>query len=95
MNNNGNLSPGRTLGNFNPRTTPFETVSMIAAYWGDVDTQPESGGTVSFRLTFSATLLQRALNDIQRAFPSVSSIDYLFIATWDHVGYFPSMIDKV
>lgn len=68
---------------------------MIAVYWGDVDTRPVGAGTVSFRVTFSPALLQQALVDIQRAYPLLSSIDYLFIATWDHVGYFPQSFDNV
>ena len=48
-----------------------------------------------YRQTTNATLHQKALADIQRAYPAVSSIDYLFIATWDHVHHYRSRSDKV
>ena len=50
-----------------------------------------------YRITNSSDLLQQARQDIQRAyaFAIESEIDYLLIATWDHVGYFPEQTDKV
>ena len=45
--------------------------------------------------TNNAVLFQRALEDVQRAYPAVSNIDHLFIATWDSVGYYNIKKDKV
>ena len=67
---------------------------MIAPYWADVDT---SGiGNVTYRMTTDAELLQRADDHIRRAFPTKTfSSNYLFIATWDHVGFYLSQTIKV
>ena len=68
---------------------------LIAVFWSDVDTSTDNAGVVSFSETSNAMLLQKALEDVQRAYPAVSNIDYLFIATWDSVGYYKRMTDKV
>ena len=75
---------------------PFE-IPLITVLWADVDTSPPNGGCVWYRITNSSDLLQRARQDIQRAyaFANQIEIDYLLIATWDHVGYFPLQNDKV
>ena len=64
-------------------------------FWADVDTNPDDGGFVWYRIADSPDLKERALKDIQRAYSSVPDVDYLLIATWDHVGYFPEQTDKV
>ena len=96
MNNNGHLSPNQSYSAYSPITLPFE-IPLIAVLWADVDTRPRNGGYVWYRITNSSDLLQRARQDIQRAyaFANESEINYLLIATWDHVGYFPRQIDKV
>ena len=70
-------------------------VPLLSVFWSDVDTSQEDGGVVWYRQTTDTILRQKALADIQRAYPAVSSIDYLFIATWDHVRYYSSSINKV
>ena len=67
---------------------------LIAVFWSDVDTR-NNAGSVMFWETNNAVLLQQAMEDVQRAYPAVSNIDYLFIATWDSVGYYNNMKDKV
>ena len=67
---------------------------LIAVFWSDVDTR-DNAGNVSFRETNNAVLRQQALEDVQRAYPAVSNIDHLFIATWNSVGYYERMTDKV
>ena len=64
-------------------------------YWADADTQPGDGGYVWYRVTTYPAILQQALNDIQLAYSAVSYIDYILIATWDHIGYYPEHTDKV
>ena len=67
---------------------------IIAPYWADVDTT--GIGNVIYRMTTDADLLQRADNHIRRAFPTKTfSSNYLFIATWDHVGFFDGQTEKV
>ena len=68
---------------------------LIAVFWSDVNSSAENAGNVSFRETNNAVLLQRALEDIQRAYPAVSNIDHLFIATWYQVRPLFYNTDKV
>ena len=58
---------------------------LIAVFWSNVDTSADNAENVSFRETNNTVLLQQALKDIQRAYPTVSNIDHLFIATWYQV----------
>ena len=96
MNNNGHLSPNQSYSAYMPITLPFG-IPLIAVLWADVDTSPPNGGCVWYCITYSSDLLQRARQDIQRAYALAieSEIDYLLIATWDHVGYYPLQNDKV
>ena len=94
VNNNGHLSPGVPYSQYIPQQLPFD-IPLIAVFWGDVDTRPPNGGFVWYRNTTSEDLLQQALNDIRGAYPLATDINYLFIATWDHVGYHNLRTDKV
>ena len=67
----------------------------MSVFWGDVDTTPFDGGFVWYRTTTDSAQTLKALIDIQRGYPSVSDIDYLLIATWDHVGYYQDGTDRV
>ena len=94
MNNNGHLSAGQPFRDFTPQQLPLDAeIPLIAVFWADVDTR--TGGSIWYRNTTSPALLQRAKNNIRRAYPSVSDIDYLFIATWYSVGYYNQHTDKV
>ena len=95
VNNNGNISPGGPFGQFIPQVFPNSFFPLIAVYWADADTQPEDGGFVWYQIITSSDLLQRALDDISLAYPSAPDIDYLLIATWDHIGYYNLHTDKV
>ena len=67
---------------------------IIAPYWADVDTTRI--GNITYRMTTHADLLRRANNHIRRGFPTKTfSSNYLFIATWDHVGFFDAQTEKV
>ena len=96
MNINGHISLNDAYDAFNPLTLPFR-VPLIAVFWADVDIRPFDGGNIWYRITDTSDLLQRAKMDIQRGykFDDDRTIDYLLIATWDHVGYFDSHTDKV
>ena len=74
---------------------PIDDIPLMSIFWSDVDTRPLGGGFVWYQHTTDIGLRGKALADIRKAYPAVSSIDYLFIATWDHVGYFPSGTDRV
>ena len=96
MNNNGILSFGEPIGQFTPQSFPLGDGRMIIApYWADVDTT--GTGTVWYRETSEASLLTRAKREIQTAFVDQMFFEptTLFIATWDHVGYFNSHTDLV
>ena len=95
MSNNGNLSPER-FSAYIPQVFPLSvSTPVISIFWSDVDTTPADGGFVWYRYTTDSALRQRALTDIQRGYPALSNIDYLFIATWDHVGYYQDQTDRV
>ena len=50
INNNGNISFGQGVFSFTPEPIDVTTdAPIIGPYWGDVDTRPESGGTVTLR----------------------------------------------
>lgn len=76
---------------------------MIAPFWADVDTRisnpldPDEIGNVWFREEFDKQLLQRIQRDIRESFVKMSDFTptWLFIVTWDAVGYFNRHIDKV
>ena len=67
----------------------------MAPYWADVDTR--GTGQIFYRQSTDPSLLTRASNEVQAAFPDSDSIRItnLFIATWDAVGYYIRGIDKV
>ena len=71
------------------------TDKIIAPFWADVDTT--GIGIIHYRQTTDNNLLARATKQIRTAFPNVqvASVEYLLIATWDAVGYYPEHPDKV
>ena len=91
MNNNGLLSFLESVSQYTPDKFPLPDRKLIAPFWADVDTS--GTGVVWYRNTTQAALLERFMTgpQIQDGFtPS-----YLFIATWDHVGYYASNVNKV
>ena len=95
MSTNGALSFTSPISQYTPEPFPTNAAEeIIAPFWADVDTT--GTGSISYRETTNADLLQRADNDIRRAFSTITfSSKYLFIATWDHVGFFNSQVNKV
>ena len=95
MNTNGALSFTSPVSQYTPEAFPTNrTREMIAPFWADVDTR--GTGDIVYRETTDADLLQRADNDIRAAFPTIIfSSEYLFIATWDHVGFYNRQVNKV
>ena len=93
MNNNGDLSFGMAAGwPVSPTAFPIPNIPLIAPYQADVDTR--GTGSVWYRSTRDPTLLAKAVNDIQSLYGTFSP-QWLFIATWDHVGYFFNGTDTV
>ena len=83
---------------FTPQPFPISgSRVLLSPYWGDVDTRPSNGGFVYYRQTTDSTLLTRARNQVRALFPDFSSFTptFLFIVTWDHVGYYNRNTDKV
>eukprot|EP00731_Ephydatia_muelleri_P007430 Em0003g1678a len=66
---------------------------MIAPFFSDIDTN--GAGSVWYRTTTDASLLAKAVGDVPSILtgPNFTPV-WLFIATWDHVGYFSSHSDK-
>ena len=96
VNNNGAISFLEGVSQHTPDPFPlFGARPLIAPYWADVDTR--GTGTVWYRETTDPLLLARAMDEIQTAFISQGSFSptFLFIATWDRVGYFDSNTDRV
>ena len=84
---------------YTPQSFPISgSRVLLSPYWGDVDTRPDpDGGFVYYRNTTDSTLLTKAMNQVRTLFPAFANFTptFLFIATWDHVGYFNQHTDKV
>ena len=94
MNNNGLLSFLKGVSQFSSRRFPLPDGKLIAPFWADVDTTRT--GIVWYRSTTEADLLGRFIDMVARLQNQDSfTPSYLFIVTWDHVGYFFENIDKV
>lgn len=101
MNNNGLISFGRSVGTYIPTPLPkSDDRQLIAPLWADVDTNDRSGeidNSVWYRSTSDPALLNKAMQQIQRAFinhPNFSPT-FLFIATWVEVRHFGGNSDTV
>ena len=98
VNTNGAISFTSAVSTFTPTAFPLNgSRALIAPYWGDVDTT--GTGTIYYRESISTELLTRASAEIRSAFPVQDANGFtatkLFIATWDHVGYYDSRTDLV
>ena len=110
VNNNGLLSFQIPVFQYTPTPFPLNVTGMIAPYWADVDTRLpyfdmllpgnrtlNETGRVWYREEFTENQLNRAESEIRGAFldHSTFSPTWLFIVTWDAVGYYPYRLDKV
>ena len=109
VNNNGVISFQRPFSAYIP--VPFPLINgsingtnatsfqLIAPYWSDVDTRSENGGTVWYRESNAQEDITRARDDIRTAYEEARDSNFaphsVFIATWDHVGYYNTRDDKV
>ena len=89
MNNNGYISFGLEWSWRTPAAFPFPTYPVVATYQADVDTRANGSGSVWYRTTCTqnAALLAKATTDISSLTGTTVNPQWLFIATWDHVGY--------
>ena len=64
-----------------------------------MDTSSENGGTVWYRESNEQEDITRARDDIRAAYEEARDSNFaprsVFIATWDHVGYYNKKNDKV
>ena len=97
MSNNGFITTSASFSQFNPERFDSVSVPLIAPYWADVDTGPAGGGLVWYRVSTSQADRDRARNDIRAVFREAARFTptVVFIATWDHVGYYNDHVDKV
>ena len=100
VNNNGVISFQRPFSAYIPVPFPLNgTDVLIAPYWSDVDTSSENGGTVWYRESNAQEDITRAHDDIRAAYREARDSNFapcsVFIATWDHVGYYSRKDDKV
>jgi len=88
VNTNGVISFLAAVGQFTPDPFPLgDQRRIIAPFWSDVNTN--NGGNISYRQTTDAVLLQRATDDVHRAFLDHQSFlaTWIFIVTWDRVAF--------
>lgn len=97
VNNNGCLSFGQAIPAYTPILFPYSSTPIIAPLWCDVDTRGTGGGTVWYRLEQDAGDLAQISTQITSSVPTAAGFQatYAFIATWDHVGYYASKVDKL
>lgn len=70
---------------------------MIAPFFADSDTRPQDGGRIWYRESNDPTLLSRITNIIHSSYLGVDFFNphFMFIATWDHIGYYSGGTDLV
>ena len=100
VNNNGNITFTSPLSDFTPFVFPSGN-KIIAPYFADVDTggPPDVSGDGLDDVYFSERTNQSDLiaisTIVNKAFGGAFAATSAFVATWDHVGYFASHVDKL
>ena len=98
VNSNGHISFLDRISAFIPQNFPLEqALPIIAPFWADSDTLPADGGQIWYRESKDSTILSKIKNTIDSKFLAVESFipKSVFIATWDHIGYYSRHTDKV
>ena len=96
MNTNGIISLETPFNSYSSKPLPLSGIQrVIAPYWDYVDTK--GTGDVFYRQTTDPGLLAKTSNTIQAVFPSSQkvAITNLLIVSWDAVGYYPRVTNKV
>ncbi|CAG2164757.1 unnamed protein product [Oppiella nova] len=89
VNVNGAISFRQAIATYTPVCVPVSReFTMIAPFWADVDLS--YGGDILYRDTTEPTVLNKASNDIMRAFPEFSGVEvtWAFVTTWLNVSYY-------
>ena len=97
MSSNGILSFDYQFPDFNSQIFPLSDsiTPIIAPFWTDINII--NGGSIYYRQTSEAGLLQKAENLTRSGFPQTAqdfSPVHLFIATWDRVAPFGGFSDE-
>ena len=98
MNSNGHITFFAPDGSYVPQQFPIANDrQVIAPFWADSDTRNIESGLVWYRVTSSPAALDRADRDIQNAFVNQRAFKpaWLLIATWDNIGVYPGLADRV
>ncbi|XP_058052426.1 alpha-tectorin-like [Ahaetulla prasina] len=95
VNNNGVISFGKYVSEYTPNAFPLENgIPFVAPFWSDVDNRVS--GSIFSRQTEDPVLLSQFAADLSRYHNDISfTPTWMFIATWDEVGYYGSASDKV
>uniref|UniRef100_A0A8C6Y043 NIDO domain-containing protein n=1 Tax=Naja naja TaxID=35670 RepID=A0A8C6Y043_NAJNA len=95
VNNNGVVSFGKYVSEYTPTAFPLkEGIPFVAPFWADVDNRVS--GSIYWRQTEDSVLLSRFAADLSRYLVDISfTPTWMFIATWDQVGYYGSASNKV
>jgi hypothetical protein len=85
INNNGNITFGSPSSRFTPtQITANTSIPIIAPYFADVDTRGGPGVSTGGNATGSNLL-----------YWNLDTVNHIFTATWDDVGYFNSHTNKL
>ena len=71
-----------------PRALKETGVPMVAPYFADADTRGRRCGMIYFRGTDDETLLYLAKDYVKDGLDVDFMPNYLFIATWDKIGFY-------
>ena len=95
MSVNGALTFYESAPEFTSNSFPLGgNTEIIAPFWADVDTSIK--GNVWYHEINDPMSLRRASKEIWRAYPEINyTAESLFIATWEHVGYYNATTTKV
>uniref|UniRef100_A0A8C7X234 NIDO domain-containing protein n=1 Tax=Oryzias sinensis TaxID=183150 RepID=A0A8C7X234_9TELE len=89
VNHNGHLTFNSPYSAYIPQRFPlYGPIDLIAPFWTDVDIRQT--GFVFYNQYTNGSVLQRATRDINSYFPNLNfSADWVFVATWYEVPYYP------
>ena len=98
VNANGHISFLTPVASFTPEPFPLaQSLPLIAPFWADSDTRPFNGGFIWYRNSTDSEIIALVEMIIRENFPRVASFSpsFLFIVTWDHIGYYHRNTDRV
>uniref|UniRef100_A0A3Q2PME6 NIDO domain-containing protein n=1 Tax=Fundulus heteroclitus TaxID=8078 RepID=A0A3Q2PME6_FUNHE len=89
VNHNGHLTFDSSWSSFTPQQFPmYGGRDIIAPYWTDLDNR--GNGDIYYVQYTNGSILQQVTQDINAYFPGLNfHANWVFIATWHEVAYFP------